>query len=281
MNWPNFYCVGAPKAGTTSLYYHLKEHPQIFLPKIKEPDYFRMERTTSISLEKYKSLYQEASGYPAVGDMTTIYLMDEEVPARIREVSPGAKIIVMLRDPVERAFSDYTYHRQAGHEHLESFREALRRYEDRQSKDWWLSEHYVKGGMYYGQVRRYLETFGNDQVLVLLFDDLVRSPNELLSRIARHIGVDPDFFTGLDCSEVHNQYRMPKIGAIRWLKQLGAPKLLPHSIKLRLRLLFFDFTKPSLEDDLRRLLQEIHDPDVTRLEELLGRKIPELRKSWI
>lgn len=281
MNWPNFFVVGAQKAGTTSLYVHLKRHPQVFLPSHKELRYFQPEHRDSVTLDLYRTLYAGAKGYKAIGEVSPYYLVDPLVPARIREVAPGARIIIVLRDPVERAYSHYGNYRRSYYDPAESFREAVGRYENRSAREWHLSQEYIEDGLYYAQVRRYLDTFGRDQVLVLLFDDLAENPSELIARVAQHIGVDPDFFVGRDISEVPNPYRMPKIRAVLWAERLGLTHRLPRSLRLAWRPLFYDLKKPALDGDSRRRLQQFYDRDITELEALLGRKLPELRKSWI
>lgn len=282
MHWPNFFVVGAPKAGTSSIYYHLKKHPQVFLPENKEPRYFSPHARERVTLEEYQRLYRDAEGYPAVGDASPSYLLDEDAAGLIHEVSPEAKIVAILRDPVARAFSDFLFCRTLGIEPETSFLAALRRYDDRQAPEWNQSRLYIEQGMYGAQVRRYYDTFGRDRVVVLLFEDLTGNPRELFRRLASHIGVDPDFFNDADLSEPINQYRMPKRrGVVQMVRSLRLQRLLPLAVLHRLRPLFFDTSKPSLDDASRRMLQEIYDPDLTRLEELLGRKIPELRKSWV
>ncbi|MGA7887696.1 MAG: sulfotransferase [Acidobacteriaceae bacterium] len=281
VNWPNFFVVGAPKAGTSSVYSHLKKHPQVFLPDNKEPRYFSPQARDRVTLEEYRRLYGEAGGFVAVGDMSPCYLLDEGAPRRIHEVSPEAKIIVMLRDPVARAWSDFLFCRALGTEPEVSFREVLRRYDNREAKEWYLSRLYIEQGLYADQVRRYQETFGIERVLVLLFDDLSEDPRGLFSRLASHIGVDAGFFESADLSEPYNQYRMPKRRSlVEAVRSLGLQTLLPRPLLRKLRPLFFDMKKPSLDSESRRLLQDLYDPDVTRLEEFLGRKIPELRRSW-
>jgi hypothetical protein len=281
--WPNFFFVGAPKCGTSSFYFHLKKHPDIFLPSNKEPQYFITPHVKeSVSLDEYDRLYRNARGYIAIGDMSPSYLRDEHAPKRIFEVSPNAKIIAVIRDPVVRAHSDFNFARSLGIEPLLDFRDALQRYNHRDSKDWYLSSFYVDQGMYYAQIRRYIETFGRDRVLVVLFDDLTRNPQKLFAQIAEHIGVDPAFFANADLSESRNEYRMPKQRAlVDFVRKLHLQRLLPSSVLKWSRQFFFDTKKRGLDDQSRHLLQEMYDPDVARLEQLLERKLPELRKSWV
>ncbi len=289
MNWPNFFVVGPHKTGSSSLYMHLKRHPQIFLPDVKHANPFQPEsihRMRIGGVDQCRAWYANAKGYKAIGEVNPDYFPDPAVPARIREVCPNARIIIVLRDPVERAYSHYLttrYTNPAGTaaEPAKSFREALLRYEKRSAKKWHLSQEYIEHSLYHASVRRYLQTFGTEQVLLLLFDDLKKNPADILARIARHIGVDPVFFAKVDVSEDGNPFRTPKNAAVRWGRELGIQKLLPDSFKLALRPIFLNMKKPPLDAESRRQLQEVYDPDVTRLEELLGRKLPELRKSWI
>lgn len=280
MNWPNFYVVGAPKAGTTSLYEYLKPHPEVFLPDYKEMRLFEPEHPDAASATFYRDQYEGAAGYRAIGETTASYLGDPLVAGRIREVSPGAKIVIMLRDPVERAYSHYLNLQRVIDEPAASFGEALRRYDDPSSKYRWLSRAYVEEGLYYEAVQRYFDTFGREQVLVLLFDDLRDKPNQILAQIGQHIGVDPGFFDHLDFSEAHNVYYVPRSRAVRWAREVTANWHIPTALKRAVRPFLFTFKKPPLDADSRRQLQKLYDPDVTRLEELLSRKLPQLRRSW-
>lgn len=286
MNWPNFVVPGPHKTGSTSLYMHLKRHPQIFLPNAKHANCFWPEHMRSGGPERCRGRYTGATSFKAIGEVNPDYFPNLTIPGRIHEISPDARIIIVLRDPVERAYSHYLTGRYtnvggtAG-EPARSFREALIRYENRSAEKWHLSRNYVEHSFYYEPISRYLELFGSDQILLLLFTDLIRNPSEILIRIAQHIGVDPGFYSSLDVSEDGNPFRAPKFSAVVWGQRVGLSGLLPHSLKVALRPFFFDLKKPPLDDHSRRQLQRMYDPDITRLEELLGRKLPELRKSWI
>jgi hypothetical protein len=283
MIWPNFFVVGAPKAGTTSLYEYLKPHPQVFLSEVKEPKYFSPQLLGSVSLERYRRLYEKAGGISAIGDLSPFYLWDSAAPQRIHDVSPDAKIIVMLRDPVARAYSHYLMAVALGHEKA-SFSQGLSRYSDREARDWYLSSHYIEHGMYGEQVERYLNVFPADRIAIFLFDELVGNPRHVLTRIAGHLGIDPEPFAAVTCSEAHNIYRMPRFPkAIQLVWKFGLNRVVPPALRKKLKhnSLLFNVKKPSMDEPSRRYLQELYEPDVARLEKLLGRKFPELRKSWI
>src|SRR5579871_3433321 len=113
-NWPNFFLVGAQKAGTSSVYAYLKQHPDIFLPAIKEPHFFSQVVPIShyepiflpsvLNEADYLRLYRDACGFSAIGDASVSYLWDPEAPQRIHARMPQARILIVLRDPVERAY---------------------------------------------------------------------------------------------------------------------------------------------------------------------------------
>lgn len=293
--WPTFFIVGGVKCGTTTLYALLKKHPQVFLPTLKEPHFFAniipppayKHLLCSGDPGKYQQLYRKGASFPAIGDASPSYLWDESSPARIHDVMPRAKIIILLRDPIARAYSHYLMNVLHGGEKL-SFIEALRLDHAKKDNRFWRDRLYVDLGMYCEQVRRYFNTFGRDQVLVLLFDDLRRDPAKLLQATARHIGVDPMPLDVSVASQAYNSYRKPKFRAAYRMATTGYAgrvlrNVLPESARewLKSAPILYDGTKPPLDDESRRFLQEIYDPDVTRLEGLLGRELPELRKSWL
>ena len=161
--WPNFFIVGAAKAGTTSLHRYLEQHPQVFMSSVKEPRFFeagwekigkaRFLIPARIAGEReYLQLFKEAGESKAIGEASPSYLYDEEAPYLIKEKIPKAKIIISLRDPIDRAYSQYLHFVRAGIE-TKPFCDAL--FNE-------LGDYYVQPGQYSDQVRRYLEVFGRD-----------------------------------------------------------------------------------------------------------------------
>jgi Sulfotransferase family len=218
-------------------------------------------------------------------------LWDENTPRKIHAVSPAAKIIVTLRDPVARAHSHFLNLRRTGLELEPSFEKALRRLENKTDPLWKYSHEYVELGMYCGQIRRYLDVFGPAQVLVLLTDDLASDPLETFARIAQYLGIDPEPFQRDDLAEAHNSFRTPRLGGLyalvrdSWVKK-AVMQHLPDKVQgwLRESPMLFNYEagkRPVLDETSRKMLQEIYDPEICRLEKLLGRQFPELRKSWV
>ncbi len=304
VNWPNFFIVGAASCGTTSLYTYLKQHPEVFLPALKEPHYFAQLRPiweqrylfTYVTEETdYLALFSKATGFKAIGEASPSYLWCPAAAERIHRAVPRAKIIILLRDPVERAYSHYLMNLREGLQDRPFF-EALQDDWNRERKGWGVSQLYVELGLYAEQVRRYLELFGPSQVLILMFDDLRRSsPNQkaTLGRVLRFIGVDPACLDRIDTSYVENSFGVARwawaqrLAGSNWARRAGqilVPKRFGanHTIKRLIFQRFFVKSVPRPEIDLasKQWLCEIFDPDLRALEALLGRELPELRRSW-
>lgn len=292
---PNFFIVGAVKSGTTSIYAQLKKHPQVFLPEMKEPHFFtsrlpppeNKEENCIGNFDAYQRLYQGAAGFPAIGDVSASYLWDETSPERILEVCGQAKIIISLRDPIARAYSQYWMDILLGFRKL-SFEEELRRDIANTDKGFWTARLYVELGLYHDQVRRYFDAFGRDRVLVVFFDTLTKAAQEFFTQITTHLGIDPIRRQEEDLAVAHNVFRLPRFP--RAYRILSSPtvrelrhKLLPTGIQrwLQVNTVFYETKKPPMNPETRQFLQDIFEPDVCRLEDLLGRKLPELRKSWM
>jgi hypothetical protein len=206
---PNFFIIGAAKSGTSALWHHLREHPQIYMSPRKQTRFFAFdvedpplrgpapkdpELPYAIAdLRDYVALFEGVGDETAVGEASWTYLYRPQAPRRIRERVPDAKVIAILRNPADRAFSHYTQNRQAGREPLDDFARALEREEARIRDDWWPEFHYVQMGLYRAQLRRYFDTFGRDQIKVYLHEDLSRDPHGLLRDAFGFLGVDETF----------------------------------------------------------------------------------------
>lgn len=293
--WPNFFIVGAAKGGTTSLYAYLKQHPQVFLPKVKEPQFFahvcpspeqRYLVEAITDQRAYLRLFRNARGFPAIGDASPSYLWHPEVPWRIRKVVPEAKIIITLRDPVERAFSHYLADFREGAQSL-PFYEALCQDMARREKGVGISYLYVELGQYARQVRRYLDVFGPERVHVLLFEDLKRDGEGVLRKIVDFLGLNAGPVANIDTTTIHNSYAAPRG---RWARRLAGSRIsrvlgqtvVPRSLASFIfeRVLVKSAPKPPLDPRARHLLCSIYEPEVAELEKVLGRSLPELRRSW-
>jgi len=182
----NLFIVGAAKSGTTSLYHYLNQHPDIYMCPVKEPHFFAdVENSLKEMHEKpipgktyhtrvirdqeiYHSLYEEGEHFKYRGEASPSYLWDKNAAKRIYHYNPKAKIIAVLRDPVERAYSHYRMAYELGLEDEEDFYVALKREHNRKKDNVWGKDHlYIELGFYYKQLHRYATIFPKKQIKVI------------------------------------------------------------------------------------------------------------------
>jgi hypothetical protein len=288
MIWPNFFIVGAANSGTTSLYRYLKQHSDVFMPALKEPHYFaqvnpaheqRYLRTIIRDEAAYLRLFRKAEGYKAIGEASPSYLWDVKAPERIGSVIPDAKIIILLRDPVERAYSHYLMDVREGLQEL-PFRHALQKDWNRTKKGWSVSQLYVELGLYAEQVRRYLEVFGPEQTLILMFEDLTNSALNGKSVVG-------DVLRFLDGFATARWAWAQRLAGANWVRRAGQI-LVPvslgsnHTVKGTIYQRYFvkASPKPPMDEEAAQWLRSMFESDLSALEELVGRKLPQLRVTW-
>jgi hypothetical protein len=201
MRLPDFLIIGAARCGTTWLYECLKAHPEIYLPASKrpEPHFFMKQAEYARGLRYYSDRYFTDVGSALVaGEASTSYLYRPYVAPRIARHLPDVKLIVILRNPVDRAFSNYIVSRRNGLETL-PFSRAIREEAARLAHPQSDFEReicpfaYIDRGRYHAQLACYLALFPRDRLHVLLFDDVVHEPAEVLRSTQAFLGVDPGF----------------------------------------------------------------------------------------
>jgi hypothetical protein len=200
---PNFLIIGAARSGTTSLYAALQQHRDVYLPRSKrpEPHFFLKEDEFQKGLSYYEQRYfSEWDGQNAVGEASTSYLYGPRVPARVAAALPDVRLLCLLRNPIERAYSGYWHSVKSGLEQL-SFDDAIAREPDRKAElaGTALGEiapfAYIERGLYFEQLQRWYAEFDRSRVLVLVFDDLIADPATALDSVARFLNIDRDAFT--------------------------------------------------------------------------------------
>lgn len=340
--WPNFLILGAAKAGTTALYSYLRQHPDIFMPDKKEPGFFSMygeeltlpiTDTTSSEYracanlyhrvlknsitdpEQYTALFSAARGEAAIGEATTSNLYFPRAPENIQRFIPHAKLIAILRNPVDRAFSGFLHAVRKNHEHRD-FREALNGEPIDSDYIWWCTgDYYIRPGFYSKQLARYFDRFDREQIKLCLYDDLTGNPQALMKELFHFLGVDESY--ALDVSRKHNVssvatgvsgslFRTARriatssrpMNAITrmvkrslpetWRKRIGQSH---RSVRLQEHLANVEttmetesigqgadsFRKPKLDAETRRWLAEIYRDDILRLQDMLQRDL----SAWL
>jgi len=279
MRKPNFFIVGAPRCGTTSIYTYLKQHPEIYVSVDKEPHFFGRDLPllpgTIREEDLYLQLFAGARDRPRLGEASVWYLSSTAAPHEIRAFAPAAKIIILLRDPAQMAYSLYSLYTRTGNEDLPDFAAALAAEPERRRGSRIPAGAYFPMGLLYtdaaryaAKVERYFAVFGRENILCILFDDFVRDTASVYRQTLEFLGVDPRFEAELDPRRAHQKVRMT---AIRQLRQL--PPELTRRIQFKeMRQHDLPPREPlpaALASQLRELLAE----DTARLGRLLGRDL--------
>jgi hypothetical protein len=307
MTLPNFLVIGAQKAGTTSLYHYLAQHPQIYMSPIKEPCFFNHginsdgkiveekfgnpdQRPSRFSnIEEYRALFRGAKDETAIGEASPPYIYAPGTVERIERYVPEARVIAILRNPVDRAYSAFLHAVRIGKEPLTDFTRALLEEDNRIRENWHYTFHYRSRGFYYGQLRRYYEVFGREKVGIWLYEDLRKDPVGVAQGIFRFLGVDDAFVP--DTSSKHNTSGLPKseIGraTIRAMDKIASAfleiftsdsKIYPLLSKARHRIQGRIVAKPpALDSKIRAELTEGYRADILKLQELIGRDL----SAWL
>jgi hypothetical protein len=291
---PNFLIIGAAKSGTTALYQYLKQHPQIFLSPHKEPKFFahegkkpgwkgpgdeRYDLTTVTDIATYLALFHEVTDEKAIGEASTQYLYMPGVRERIKYYIPTARLIAILRNPVEVAYSAYLHKRRDGHEPLTEFAEALRQEETRIKNNWSPIWHYRQRGFFYEHLVRYFELFPREQLRIYLHDDLKTDAAGMVRDIFRFIEVDDT--CQLDLSLRPNVSGIPKDAAVhRFLtgKSDERERMKATMPEAEFRRMIdgmwqSNLEKPHLSPAVRTELVKTYKDDVSRLQDLLDRDL--------
>lgn len=298
---PNFLLIGTAKAGTTSLYHYLRQHPDVYMPAVKEPRFFAYadappamvgpgdreaneDSGAVYTMDAYRALFDGVTDEPAVGEASVNYLYSETAPRRIHQHVPNAHLIAILRNPIERAYSHYLHLLRAGREPLRDFEAALAAEPERRRKGWEWSWHYTNMGFYHAQLVRYLEYFDRDQLSVYLFEDFTEDNRAVVQDIYRGLGVDSTFAprgtlahakTGVPISDRFQRFIRnsdhPVRRAARWV--------LPESLRTTgMKLLQnMNLSKPPMAPAVRERLRNRFEDDIRQLESLLDRDLSQWR----
>jgi len=311
---PDFFIAGAAKSGTTSLYHYLDNHPEVYMSPIKEPNHFCTdidpadfsaefklhEKQKNLNLEHYlnspmhekhwgyfvqrkqdyEKLFKNRTTEKAAGEVSNSYLYSAVAASNIRKEIPHAKIVMMLRNPAERAYSHYLANLRDGKTFL-SFREELEKDSRKTSKGWGQSYLYLEMGFYCKQVKRYMDQFPAGQLRIYLYDDFVKDAYGIMQDLFAFLGVSQQDRSKFAAR--YNEARAPKSSRlIYYLSKTGLKKsifhLLPVAMRKNIKEMFFskDQPKPMAGED-RKYLQDIYSEDIRCLQQLINRDL----SSWL
>jgi hypothetical protein len=267
---PTFLIVGAPKSGTTALAAYLAEHPEVFVSAEKELHFF--DDNFDRGLDWYRSNFAQAGGARAVGEATPTYYLEARTLERMAGVVPDARLIALVRNPIEAAWSNYWMQRSLGFERR-SFEEALRDEREDRRYDHYVV-HYVAPGRYAELLRRMCEPYPGDALLVKLFEDLRDTPDATFAEVCRHIRVD-DTFAAPSLGAVVNPSTKLRSERLRHLMlKYRAWKRLPFRLATAIdRLNRREAKYPAMDARTRAMLADMYRVPNEELARWLGRDL--------
>ncbi|EGW41266.1 sulfotransferase [Desulfosporosinus sp. OT] len=293
---PNLFIVGAAKSATTSLYYYLQQHPDIFFCEPKEPKFYsykynkfphrgpgdkRVDDFVVRDYSKYLSLFSSVASEKIIAEASVDYLYFYESAKDIKKDNPEAKIIIILRNPVDRALSAYSHLRKDMRESL-SFENALELEQERIDNNYEFIWHYKEVGLYSSQVKTYIDVFGRSSVRIILFEELKKDVSKVLREILEFLGLKPDF--EFSTTNKYNISGIPKNTFLN--KVILKPNLIKELIKktipketlkyLQLKksnYLKKKLVKQEIEPDLKDKLISFYKKDILNLEELIDKDL--------
>ncbi len=310
---PNFFLVGTVKGGTTALHRYLTSHPQVYVSPIKEVNYFSKDaihpehfsadyrHDIDIDIEKYlcgdrkhpvhiahvtdeityHKLFDDVNDEIAVGEMSLSYLLYDGVAEKIKSYNGDAKILMMLRNPVERAFSQYIMNLKQGKILADNFLEEIKKDAKAAPAGWGANHQYLYIGKYYKQVKNYLEVFPRDQVKILLYDDYIAAPEEILREMFTFLGVSID--VEIDSSQKYNEGGISRFSRLNYfLNQMGliqkAKQILPYAWRGFFKDIFYtQKNMPKLEKQDRDWLIAYYRDDILALQDLIHKDL----SAWL
>jgi len=257
---PNFLIIGAAKAATTSLHHYLGQHPDIYISPVKEPDYY----LGKMSRVEYERLFDGVTTERAIGEASPLYLNDRDAPLRVAADIPHARLVVVLRNPADRAYSSYLGRLAFGSE-TRSVEEALR-----------VGTYYFESSLYFEPLSRWFALFERPQFKVLLFDDVMRDVRGVLRDLCEFLEVDPSH--SFDAGARHGAADAPRsiaANAMFWRVVRAAQRVIPMrdtGVAARAKRMFLRRPEPLPTAIREQLLRDFAD-DIRRTSELVGRDL--------
>lgn len=296
MRPPNFLIIGAAKSGTTALYEYLRQHPQVYMSPLKETNFFALDgkqprfagprceilnRDSIYRYEDYIALFAGVTNEVAVGEATPRYLFTLGTAEKIRRRFPTMRIVVILRNPVERAISSFAMYKRDGLEPSASLSEAIED-EPRRIRENWAYSIHVQKGFYGQQLKEYYNCFPKEHIRVYLYEDFVSDPLTLMQKLWQFLGVNSSFVPNM--STRYNQSGIIKNRLLRFLWTNTHPlrsalPLMPKSVRKKASLFFTSraMLKIPCPEDTRHELQATYREDILMLQDLIERDL----SAWV
>ncbi|SHJ39929.1 sulfotransferase family protein [Cycloclasticus pugetii] len=294
---PTFLIIGAARSGTTALYTYLKQHPDIFMSANKETNFFAFENeklkclgpgadyiNNSITkLAEYQDQFANASRETAIGEASPLYLYNESAPKNIHQHLPDVKLIAILRNPIEQAYSHFLYAKRQTIEPLDDFLIALNSQNVRKLNKWQPLFQYSQFPKYHQQLQRYFDVFPKEQIEIFTYEEFTNDPQKVMSNIYEFIGVDKHFVANYNYKP--NAGGIPKNSLLQdiTMKPYLMTKFVGYFIPNRLKQLIRDtisdhnLKKPQMSAEVKDYLKAELSDEILKLQNLLQRDL----SSWL
>jgi hypothetical protein len=298
---PDFLIIGAGKSGTTSLDKYLKQHPEIFIPKVKEPNFFGYEtakledfngdeeeiyhyKNSITKLHDYLALFQDARPEQVKGETSNTYMYHTDAPERIKHYNPEMKLIAILRQPAGRLYSRYLHLARENQLPTPKFSDCLNK-----NTIWWQRNDLIKEGFYYKNLSRYYELFPRENIRIYLYEEFNEQTESVLYDIYNFLNVDPTFKPDLrvkynQSGFIKNKF-LDKIYGQRGLVSRTVKAIFPKAIVDKLKsnvviqhtltdLRAKNLSRPAMDPAVRhKLTHEVYGDDIKKLQDLIGKDL--------
>jgi hypothetical protein len=284
MPLPEFFVIGTFKSGTTALSYLLRQHERIFLhPVVKETNFFAPDVRLGFRIEdraEYEDLFRAAAADQKIGEICPAYLYSKVAAGLIRRAAPDAKLIAVLRDPAERAFSDFMMHVRDGRRRLEDLGPQI----EREIRGTLLpgDRPVLAQGLYASQVSRFRALFPRGNIKVILHSDLKNGALQALNDLFDFIGVER--LGHLDADQIYNVSGVPRSAAFQYVinrvrrKRRTFKSIMPEGLRKRaMRIANKNLRKVPMSSELRSLLVSYYRADILALQNEIDRDL----SAWL
>jgi len=282
-HWPNFFIVGAPRAGTSSLWEYLKAHDEIFMSTLKEPNFFHNVLLKNkipypiTDKKKYLNLFKDVKNEKAIGEASTTYLHDLDSAQLIHAEVPKAKIIIILRNPIDRSFSHYLFHVKLGIQQM-PFDKVIRKDASGINEKFSTPPNIMRVGFYSEFVQRYLDFFYTKNVKTIIFEEFINNPKKTVKELLQFLGVNSEYKF---VEEKYNTSEQPKgkleqlIISNSLIEKLG-PSLIPSPFRIKLlrKFLYKKDDNLKMNHENKIFLENFYHQDILKTQKLLGRTLP-------
>lgn len=303
----DFFVVGVVKGGTTSLYNYFAQHPGIYLGPIKETNHFsdcdmqhdsfekQYKIDSSLDIEKYlkgrremvhiahvrksedyTELYANAPQSALKGEICNSYFLSQCAAKKIAEQHPEAKILVVLRNPIKRVYSQYLMNLREAKVLNRSFLEEVQRDYNKEQRGWGVSHNYLELGLYSEQLKRYYACFPKENVKVCFFEEMISERTKVLSDIFQFLGIES---MEIENAKAHNSASLPRSKKLNYLlNRTGIIKLSKRIVPREKRgkfknILFSAKSLPQMNEEEKQFLVDFYKKDVSELEQMLGKDL--------